>query len=178
MTSIQDTFQMYIWQSVIDRLQNHQGVGGNVKDFEAFFISHAFVGVFQNDPGPPKHALEFRDCVKYMFSFFISLFIMGPPRSKRLQKGPLFCPPPLDFENILQLDLFNWFGRFLKEGILVAIATTLAWIQVQQLCRHLQYCPLLSLVSMWPAEERGVMGDKGGYCISPTFRTSFTWGSI
>ena len=51
--------------------------------------------------------LELRDYVKYMFSFFILLFIMGPPPSKRHQKGPLFCPPLLDFENILQLDLFN-----------------------------------------------------------------------
>ena len=28
------------------------------------------------DPGPPKHALELRDYVKFMFSFFISLFIV------------------------------------------------------------------------------------------------------
>ena len=30
---------------------------------QSFFISDAFVGVFQNDPGPPKHALELRDYV-------------------------------------------------------------------------------------------------------------------
>ena len=32
-----------------------------------FFISHALVGVFQNDPGPPKYDLELRDYVKCMF---------------------------------------------------------------------------------------------------------------
>ena len=41
-------------------------VGGNVKDHKAFLlISPAFVGVFQNDPGPPKYALELRDYVKF-----------------------------------------------------------------------------------------------------------------
>ena len=32
--------------------------------------------MIQNDPGPPKHALELRDYLKYMFSFVISLFTM------------------------------------------------------------------------------------------------------
>ena len=41
--------------------------GGNVKRQQNFFISYAFFGVFQNDPGPPKYALELRGCVKYMF---------------------------------------------------------------------------------------------------------------
>ena len=33
----------------------------------SLFINHAFVGVFQNDPGPPKYDLELRDYVKCMF---------------------------------------------------------------------------------------------------------------
>ena len=37
---------------------------GNVKKkrkkIVSFFIDHVFVGVFQYDPGPPKHALELR----------------------------------------------------------------------------------------------------------------------
>ena len=37
-----------------------------------FFINHVFIGVFQYDSGPPKHALELRDYVKYMFSPSIS----------------------------------------------------------------------------------------------------------
>ena len=43
------------------------GVGGNVKRLRSFFISYAFFGVFQNDPGPPKYALELRGYVKKMF---------------------------------------------------------------------------------------------------------------
>ena len=38
-------------------------------------ISSLF-GVFQNDPGPPKYALELRGYVKYMFFSSISLFII------------------------------------------------------------------------------------------------------
>ena len=44
------------------------GVGGDVKELIGFFINHVFVGVIQYDFGPPKHALEFRDYVKYVFS--------------------------------------------------------------------------------------------------------------
>ena len=43
-----------------------------------FFISHAFVGVFQNYPGPLKHASELRDYVKYMFSFLAIFFVPFP----------------------------------------------------------------------------------------------------
>ena len=46
------------------------GVGGDVKELIGFFINHVFVGVFQYDFGPPKHALELRDYVKYMFFIF------------------------------------------------------------------------------------------------------------
>ena len=48
------------------------GVGGDVKELLGFFINHVFIGVFQYDSGPPKHALELRDYVKYMFSPSIS----------------------------------------------------------------------------------------------------------
>ena len=55
-----------------------RGAGGwrKCKRLRGFSISHAFVSVFQKNPGYPKHALELRDYVKYMFSFFIPLFIM------------------------------------------------------------------------------------------------------
>ena len=43
------------------------GVGGNAKRLQSFFINYAFFGVFQNDPGPLKYALELRGYVKYMF---------------------------------------------------------------------------------------------------------------
>ena len=43
-----------------------------------FFISHVFVGVFQNYPGPLKHASELRDYVKYMFSFLAIFFVPFP----------------------------------------------------------------------------------------------------
>ena len=39
-----------------------------MKELLGFFINHVFVGVFQYDSGPPKHSLELRDSVKYMFS--------------------------------------------------------------------------------------------------------------
>ena len=45
------------------------GVGGNAKRLQSFFINYVFFGVFQNDLGPPKYALESMDYVKYMFSF-------------------------------------------------------------------------------------------------------------
>ena len=38
-----------------------------------FFISYAFFGVFQNDPRPPKYALELRDYVKTYSFLSISL---------------------------------------------------------------------------------------------------------
>ena len=41
------------------------------KDYYCF-LNYVFVGVFQYDPGPP----ELKDYVKYMFSLFISLFII------------------------------------------------------------------------------------------------------
>ena len=41
------------------------GVGGNVKRLRSFFINHAFFGVFQNDLGPPKYALELRELRDY-----------------------------------------------------------------------------------------------------------------
>ena len=47
-----------------------RGRGGRQKckrTTKPFFISYAFFGVFQNDPGPPKYALELRGYVKYMF---------------------------------------------------------------------------------------------------------------
>ena len=51
------------------------GVGGDVKELLSFFINQFFVGVFQYDFGPPKHALELRDYIEYfvhpVFSFFI-----------------------------------------------------------------------------------------------------------
>ena len=62
--------------SLLLREGGGEGGGGNVKDYKAFFISHAFVGVLQNDPGPLKPVLELRDYVKYTFSFFISFFTM------------------------------------------------------------------------------------------------------
>ena len=34
-------------------------------------VEKFFVGVFQYNLGPQKHALELRDYVKYMFSLFI-----------------------------------------------------------------------------------------------------------
>ena len=37
--------------------------GGNMKELIGFFINNVFVGVFQYDFGPPKHALELRDYV-------------------------------------------------------------------------------------------------------------------
>ena len=43
------------------------GVGGNAKRLQSFFINYVFFGVFQNDPGPLKYALELRSYVKYMF---------------------------------------------------------------------------------------------------------------
>ena len=51
------------------------GVGGNAKRLQSFFINYVFFGVFQNDLGPPKYALELRGYVKYMFFplFYCSL---------------------------------------------------------------------------------------------------------
>ena len=51
-------------------------MSGQFRTLAMFLLSDAFVGLFQNDLGSPKHALELRDYVKYMFSFFFSLFIM------------------------------------------------------------------------------------------------------
>ena len=53
-----------------------RGVGGNAKRLRSFFISYDFFGVFQNDPGPPKYALEFRDYVKGPFIFLKPSLIM------------------------------------------------------------------------------------------------------
>ena len=36
------------------------GGGGDVKELLGFFINQVFVGVFQHDPGTPKHALELK----------------------------------------------------------------------------------------------------------------------
>ena len=50
-----------------------------MKELLGFFINHVFVRVFQYDFGPPKHALELRDYVKYMFSpciFTLHLMIL------------------------------------------------------------------------------------------------------
>ena len=52
------------------------GGGGNAKRLQSFFINYVFFGVFQNDLGPPKYALELRGYVKYMFFLSISLFII------------------------------------------------------------------------------------------------------
>ena len=56
----------------------------NMKELIGFFINNVFVGVFQYDFGPPKHALELRDYVKYMFSpciFTLHLMISIDPVS-------------------------------------------------------------------------------------------------
>ena len=52
---------------VVFDYEGGEGVSGYVKRLRSFFISYAFFGVFQNDPGPPKYALELRGYVKYMF---------------------------------------------------------------------------------------------------------------
>ena len=59
-------------------IENNNG-DGILKRLWGFFINHVFVGVFQNDPGPPKYALELRDYVKNILLFFSSLFTMGFP---------------------------------------------------------------------------------------------------
>ena len=53
------------------RFVTGRGAARDVKELQGFFINHVFVGVFQYDFGPPKHALELRDNVKYMFSHCI-----------------------------------------------------------------------------------------------------------
>ena len=45
---------------------------GKSKECKGGGPNHVFIGVFQYDSGPPKHALELRDYVKYMFSPSIS----------------------------------------------------------------------------------------------------------
>ena len=55
-----------------------------MKELLGFFINHVFVGVFQYDFGPPKHALELRDYLKYMFSpciFALHLMISINPKT-------------------------------------------------------------------------------------------------
>ena len=54
---------------VFDYEGGGRGVGGNVKRLRSYFYKLCFFRVFQNDPGPPKYALELRDYVKYMFFF-------------------------------------------------------------------------------------------------------------
>ena len=59
--------------------------------------------MFQNDPGPPKYALELRDYVKYMFFLHFTLHysqelkVRGPDpfEVKDYENGPFFCPFPL-----------------------------------------------------------------------------------
>ena len=57
------------------------GVGGDVIELLGFSINtFVVVGMFQYDFGPPKHALELKDYVKYMFSpdiFTLNLKIYG-----------------------------------------------------------------------------------------------------
>ena len=65
------------------------GVGGDVKELIGFFINHVFVGVFQYDFGPPKHALELRD---YEEEEKITLHL-----SKRLLKKSYFWTTSLMF---------------------------------------------------------------------------------
>ena len=49
---------------------DYEGGGGvrrKCKKTTKLFYKLCFFGVFQNDPGPPKYALELRGYVKYMF---------------------------------------------------------------------------------------------------------------
>ena len=67
------------------------GVVGDVKELLGFFINHVFIGVFQYDSGPPKHALELRGYVKYMCShciftlnLMILMILMASPQHQNL----------------------------------------------------------------------------------------------
>ena len=50
-----------------------------MKELLGFFINHVFVGVFQYDFGPPKHALEMKKGLKF--------FLILPKKTEFLWSG-------------------------------------------------------------------------------------------
>ena len=71
-----------------------------------FFINHVFVGLFHYDFGPPKHALELRDYVKFMFSpsiftlnLMILMILMASPQYQNINlKYKLPCHAKLQLD--------------------------------------------------------------------------------
>ena len=63
---------------IVQFIKSFTSIGCTKKMQQSVFIIHAFVGVFQNDPGPPKHALELRDYVKdiYCLNLLVRILLL------------------------------------------------------------------------------------------------------